>query len=104
MKILVTLIEKANDTMDEIEFYAEKAHALRATHKSLADAYIEIAEAHISIYKLLHKEMVELIEEQKRNGKVPTPEMLAFYEYTHERLIKEFAETKYLIDDYKKSY
>jgi hypothetical protein len=42
MKILVNLIEKANDTMEEVEWYAEKAHHLRAEHKALADTYIKL--------------------------------------------------------------
>ena len=54
MKILKDLIEKANDTMDEVEWYAEKAHHLRVEHKSLADTYIKVAEMHVDIYKMLH--------------------------------------------------
>ena len=54
MKILKDLIEKANDTMDEVEWYAEKAHHLRVEHKSLADTYIKVAEMHVDIYKMLY--------------------------------------------------
>jgi hypothetical protein len=104
MKILVDLIEKAHDTMDEVEWYAEKAHLLRMEHKSLADTYIKIAEMHVNIYSMLHEEMVDLIEEEKRKGTQPPPEMLAIWKYEHERLVKEFSEAKFLIDEYKKSY
>ena len=104
MKILVDLIEKANDTMEEVEWYAEKAHHFKAMHKDLADTYIKIAEEHIGIYKMLHDRMVELIEEEKRKGNVPPPEMLAIWNYEHEKLVKEFAESKFLVEDYKKSY
>ena len=104
MKILVDLIEKAKDTMDEIEWYAEHAHHLRAEHKPLADKYIKIADMHVSIYAMLHESMVELIEEEKRKGKMPPPEMLAIWNYEHEKLVKEFAEAKFLVEDYKKSY
>ena len=101
MKILVDLIEKANDTMEEIEWYAEKAHHLRSTHKGLADEYIEIAEMHVSIYDMLHKQMVTLIKEEREKGVQPPPEMLAIWNYEHEKMVKEFAEVKYLIDQYK---
>lgn len=104
MKILTNLIEKANDTMEEIEWYAEKAHHLKMEHKSLADAYIKIAEMHITIYDMLHTQMVALIEQYKREGHNPPPEMLAIWNYEHEKLVKEFAEVKYMVDDYKKSY
>ena len=102
MKILKDLIEKANDTMEEVEWYAEKAHHLRAEHKALADLYIELAEEHVEIYNKLHKKMVMLIEEEKRKGTVVPPTMLAIFEYEHEKLIKEFAEAKVLIEEYKK--
>ena len=79
MKILVNLIEKANDTMEEIEWYAEKAHHLRPENKALSETYIKIADMHIDIYKMLHDRMVELIEEEKRKGVPPPPEMLAIW-------------------------
>lgn len=104
MKILTNLIDKANDTMGEIEWYAEKAHHLKTEHKALADAYIKIAEMHITIYDMLHTQMVSLIDQYKRDGHTPPPEMLAIWNYEHEKLIKEFAEAKYMVEDYKKSY
>ena len=102
MKILKDLIKKANDTMEEVEFYAEKAHHLRAEHRTLADTYIKLADMHVSIYAMLHERMVALIDEEKKKG-VPVPhEMQAIWDYEHEKLIKEFAEAKYLIEEYKK--
>lgn len=104
MKILTNMIEKANDTLDEIEWYGEKAMLLRDEHKAIADVYSKIAEMHITIYDMLHKEMVSLIDEHKRMGNTPSPEMLAIWDYEHEKLIKEFAEAKTMVDEYKKSY
>ena len=104
MKILVDLIKKANDTMEEVEWYAEKAHHLRQEHKSLADAYIKIAEIHVDIYKTLHEQMVELIEEEKKKGVEVPSAMQAIWNYEHEKLINRFAEAKFLVEDYKKSY
>ena len=102
MKILKDLINKADDTLDEIEFYAEKAHVLRADHRHLADAYAKIGEMHITIYNMLHEQMVSLIEEEKKKGVQVPVAMMAVWEYEHEKLIKEFAEAKYLIEEYKK--
>lgn len=102
MKILKDLISKANDTLEEIEFYAEKAHVLRAEHKPLADTYIKIGEMHITIYNMLHDKMVMLIEETKSKGVAVPHEMQVIWDYEHEKLIKEFAEAKYLIEEYKK--
>jgi hypothetical protein len=104
MKVLKNLIEKASDTLEEIEWYAEKAHTLKEEHRALADAYIKIAEMHITIYGILHERMISLINEEKGKGVQPPHAMMAIWEYEHEKLVKEFAEVKYLIEEYKKSY
>ena len=104
MKILKDLIKKADDTLDEVEWYAEKAHHIRVEHKALADTYIKIAEIHIDIYGMLHSRMVALINEQKEKGAIVPPVMQAIWDYEHEKLVKEFAEAKYLVDEYKKAY
>ena len=104
MKILKHMIEKSEDTLDEIEWYAEKALHYKAEHKAIADVYNKIADMHITIYEMLHKQMVDLIDEHRRMGHNPPPEMLAIWEYEHEKLIKEFAEAKTMVDEYKKTY
>jgi hypothetical protein len=102
MKLLRDLIEKATDTLEEVEWYAEKAHHIRTEHKALADVYIKIAEMHVTIYNMLHDKMVMLIEEQKAKGVAVPHEMQVIWDYEHQKLIKEFAEAKYLIEEYKK--
>lgn len=104
MKMLTHLIDKADETMDEIEWYAEKAHHLKSENKPLADAYIKVAEMHITIYGILHDQMVNLIEKYKKEGNEPPREMMAIWSYEHEKLMKEFEQMKYMVDDYKKSY
>lgn len=104
MKIIMEAIDKLYDVIEEIEYYAEKAHHLRQEHKSLADAYIKSAEAHIDIFKTLHEAVVKLIAEQKEKGKMPTPEMQAIYNHEHERVVAEFSKAKWLVEEYKKAY
>lgn len=101
MKILKDLITKANGVIDEIEWYAEKALHLRAEHKALGDVYIKIAEMHVDIYKMLHDRMVALIEEEKKKGVAVPVAMQSIWDYEHEKLVKEFAESKFLIEEYK---
>ena len=102
MKVLKDLIAKADDTLEEIEWYAEKAHHLRTDHRFLADTYIKIAEMHIEIYELIHENMVKLIDEEKKKGVQVPAVMSAIWDYEHEKLVKEFAEAKYLIEEYRK--
>lgn len=102
MKMLTKLIEKAEDTLDEIEWYGEKALMYREENKALADVYNKIADMHINIYDMLHKQMVELIDQYKRNGATVPAEMSAIWNYEHEKLIKEFKDAKVLVDEYKR--
>ena len=104
MKILKELIEKMHDTMEEVEWYGEKALHLRSTHKELADSYIKVAEMHVDIYKHLHQRVVALIEEEKKKGAPVPVAMTAIWDYEHEKLVEEFAEAKVLIEEYNKSY
>ena len=104
MKLLKHLIEKADDTLDEIEFYAENALHHKTDHKALADTYNKIADMHITIYDMLHKEMVSLIDEYKRMGHTPPHEMMVIWDYEHEKLIDEFAKVKVIVDEYKRNY
>lgn len=102
MKMLKNLIEKADDTLEEIEWYAEKAHHYKADNRALADCYIRIAEMHIEIYRMLHDRMVAVINEYHSRGHEPPATMQAIWDYEHEKLVKEFAEAKMLIEEYKK--
>lgn len=103
MRILTDLIEKAEDTLDEIDWYATKAHHLKMDNRPLADTYIKIAEMHITIYGMLHDRMVALIEESKKTM-TPPKEMLSIWEFEHNKLVKEMAEAKFLVEEYKKNY
>lgn len=104
MKILKEVINKMEDTLDEIEFYGEKAHHLKAEHKSLADTYIKIAEIHIEVYKMLHDRAIALINEKKQGGADPPKFMLDLWDYEHEKLVRKFNEARFLVEEYKKSY
>ena len=102
MKMLKNLIEKADDTLEEIEWYAEKAHHYKADNRALADCYIRIAEMHIEIYRMLHDRMVSVINEYHSRGHETPAVMQAIWDYEHEKLVKEFAEAKMLVEEYKK--
>lgn len=104
MKILKDLIEKMDDTLEEIEFYAKEAHHLRAEHKALADTYAKVGEMHVEIYKMLHDRVVALINEEKQKGVAVPPEMMAIWDFSHRKLIERFNKAKYILEEYKKNY
>lgn len=103
LAIPITLAGKTFYTGWMLEPEGSRSKGFKGTKPiSLADAYIKIAEMHVTIYNLLHEKMVMLIEEQKNKGVQVPASMQAIWDYEHEKLIKEFAESKYLIEEYKK--
>lgn len=104
MKILSKLIERGESTLDEVEWYAENALHLKSTNKELSDTYLKIAETHISIFNMLHDMMVKLIEKERHAGVNPPQSMLEMWDYSHKKMMKEFAEAKYIIEEVKKTY
>jgi hypothetical protein len=104
MRILTELIDKAEDTLDEIFFYGTKALHLKSDMKQLADTFNKIAQMHVEIYGMLHTQMVNLINEKRKSGAEPPVSMIEVWNYEHERLIKEFSEAKTIVEEYNKSY
>lgn len=103
MKILKDLISKANDTLEEVWFYAKEATLLKESHKEVADTYIELAKTHIDIYCKLHDRMVALIEKEKQKGVEIPKGMMDVWKYEHGELVEEFAKAKFLVEEYKKN-
>jgi hypothetical protein len=103
MKIIKDLIEKMNDTLEEIEWYGEKAMHIKAEYKATADTFIDVADMHVKIYGMLHDRAVKLIEEQKSKGVEVPKEMQIIWDYKHQDLVKDFAKAKFMIEEYKKS-
>ena len=104
MKLIKDLITKMDDTLEEIEFYAENAMHLRVEHKALADTYNKVGEMHVEIYKMLHDRVVALIGEEKNKGTTIPVGMMEMWEYKHKELVKDFNKAKWMIEEYKKSY
>lgn len=104
MRIIQEAMDKLYDVIDEIDYYATTAFALKQDHKILAEGYIKAAEAHVDIFRSLHETVVKLIADQKEKGKAPTPEMQAIYDHLHKRAIERFNAARVKLEEAKKSY
>lgn len=104
MKVIMEAIEKLYDVIDEVEYYASRAIHLKQDHKTLAEGYIKAAEAHVEIFRSMHETVVKLIDEQKSKGNMPTKEMQFLYDQEHQRIVKEFAKARMLIEEFRKAY
>lgn len=103
MKIIEKIVDMIDDELSGAEEYAETAHAEKIAHPKLADRLIELAEVEMGHAKILHTEIVRLIEEVRQRDGAPPPEMMAIYEYEHSKQIKKAATVRQMIAEYKNS-
>jgi hypothetical protein len=102
MKIIENILDKMENTLEEIERYGNEAHLLRNEHRFLADKFAKIGETHITIYSMLHESVVMIIEEEKKKGVEVPKGMMEMFNLIHKRMIERFNKAKYTIDEYKK--
>ena len=101
MKLIAKIIDMIDDELDGAEEYAMFAHEQKTARSRLADKMIELAEVEMSHAKILHGEVVKLIEEVRQRDGEPPADMMTLYNYEHDKQIKRAALIKQLIADYK---
>ena len=103
MEIIVKLVGLIDEELDGAKHYIKMARRERETYPQLSDAFAELAEAEMGHVKTLHTEATRIIEEYKAQKGEPPAEMLAIYNYEHEKQINCAAKIKQMISEYRKS-
>lgn len=101
MKIIQILVDRIGDELDDANRYATIAHGVKAEYPRLADKIIDLAETEMGHARLLHAEVVKLIEEVKQRQGEPPADMMAIYNYEHEKQVKRAAAIRQLIAEYR---
>lgn len=101
MKVIKCIVEMIDDELEGAENYVEAANKYRIEHKRTSDEFIKLAEVEMTHVKALHNEVVRLIEEVRAQKGEPPKEMMAIYEFEHEKAIKRAAKIKMMIEEYK---
>ena len=100
MKVIAKLIDMMHDELEGAEEYAMCALKYKAEHPKLAQRLNELAGVELQHLKILHSEVERLIEDYRsKEGETPA-DMLAVYNYEHEKMIKEAAKVKTYISDF----
>ena len=89
-------------SLEGAEEYIECAMKYKEEHPSLANMYYEMSLTEMTHVDKLHNAVTMLINEVRARGETPPPEMMAIYEYEHEKSIKEATEIKVMQEMYKK--
>ena len=73
----------------------------KAQYPELAASYARIAQEDLNHADLLHRSVVEMIENKKRQGAEVPEAMQAIWDYEHEKQIEDAADVRRLLDMYK---
>lgn len=101
MKIIAKIVDFIDDELEGAEDYAKCAIKYKAEHPKLAAKLNELADQEMGHMRQLHTEVVRLIDEYRATKGEPPKEMLAVYNYEHEKQIEKAAKVKHLIEEYK---
>ena len=100
MKVIAKLIDMMHDELEGAEEYAMCALKYKSEHPKLAQRLNELAGVELQHLKILHGEVERLIEDYRSKEGEPPADMLAVYNYEHEKMIKEAAKVNTYISEF----
>lgn len=101
MKLIEKLSAMVDEEIEDAYKYAKCALNQKESRPSLADVLYRISDEEMRHMNLLHNQIVEIIEEYRRENGEPPEAMTAVYEFLHERQITKAAEVRALQGMYK---
>lgn len=96
MKIIKCLEEYIHEEIHDAEKYIEKALKIKDTYPEVAELMNMLSNEEMKHMQLLHNQVVKLIETYRKSEGEPPAEMMAVYNYLHEKAIEEAKEVKVL--------
>lgn len=103
MKLIRDLEEMIEDEIHDIKKYAKMAAKVKDEHPGLAQTLYNISVQEDAHHAALHNEVTKIVEEHRRTHGEPPAEMLAVYEYIHQKHIDALADARRYQDVYKSS-
>lgn len=100
MRLIKTLSELLDEEIDGIKTYAKLAIDVRDDYPQLAETLFTISKQESEHVNKLHEGVTQVINKYKNTHGEPPKEMLAVYEYLHQKHIDKHAEAKRYQDIY----
>ena len=101
MKIIQKLSDMIEDEIADAGKYAKCAMKHKDDNRGLADVFYTLSTEEMRHMEILHGEVVKIIEQYRREKCEPPADMLAVYNYLHERQIAKAGEVKAMQAMYK---
>ena len=100
MKVIAKIIDMIQDELDGAEEYALSAMKWKKDYPKLSEKLHELASTEMQHSRILHDAVTNLIDTYRSEHGEPPSDMLAIYNYEHEKAIKQAAEIRSYIDEY----
>ena len=94
MKLIKYLEDAIEEEIEGVKGYAMKASELKDSHPALAQVLYNISVQEDAHQAALHKEVVKIIEEHRREHGEPPAAMMAVYDFMHKRHIDKAVEAR----------
>ena len=103
MKQIQMLTEQIAEEIGDAKKYAAMAVNLKESDPDLAKMYFSLSQQELEHMQILHRAVTEMIQRFRDVSGEPPAEMLAVYNYLHDRQIRNATEVKNLQSLYREN-
>lgn len=101
MKIIQCMSEQIEEENEDAKKYAEMALKYKQERPEISQMYLKLSEDEIGHTGRIHDSVAGLIKDYRNKNGEPPAEMMAVYNYLHERQIEKTAVVKSMQDMYR---